>query len=120
MLQKLLALVVIAFFLSKLLWQQRQRRLSWLEFSFWLVFWLLSAGAILMLSEIDHLVASLGFSGNGIEVLLYVGLAVCLYFIFRLRLRMEKMDRQLTQLVSLIARQHPLSEKNTNQNTEGE
>lgn len=111
MLQKLLALAVIAFFLVKLLWQQRQRKLAWTEFSFWLIFWLSSAIAVLMLGKIDRLVASLGFSGNGIEVLLYVGLAICLYFIFRLRLRLEKMDRQLTQIASLIARQQPLVDK---------
>lgn len=111
MFQKILALAVIAFFLIKLLWQQRQRRLSWTEFSFWLIFWFLSALAVLTLSELDRIVASLGFSGNGIEVLLYVGLAVCLYFIFRLRLRLEKMDRQLTQLTSLMARQSPLGSK---------
>jgi len=111
MLQKILALAVIAVFLIKLLWQQRQRRLAWTEFSFWLVFWLLSAVAVLMLGDIDRLVAELGFSGNGIEVLLYVGLAVCLYFIFRLRLKLENMERQLTQLTSLIARQQPLSDK---------
>ena len=111
MLQKILALAVIAVFLVKLQWQQRQRRLSWTEFSFWLIFWILSAVAVLMLGELDHLVASLGFSGNGIEVLLYVGLAVCLYFIFRLRLRLEKMDRQLTKLTSLLARQNPLVAK---------
>jgi hypothetical protein len=107
MLQRILALTIIAGFLIKLLWQQRQRKLDWFEFSFWLIFWLLSAVAVLMLGEIDRIVAQLGFSGSGIEVLLYVGFVVCLYFIFRLRLRLEKMERQLTKLVGLVARQNP-------------
>jgi len=108
MLQKVLALIVVAFFLAKLLWQQRKRRLSWTEFFFWLIFWLLSAVAILMLDDIDKLVARLGFSGSGIEVLLYIGFALLLYFVFRLRLRLEKIDHQLTTLVSLTAQQKPL------------
>lgn len=114
MLQKILALAVIAFFLAKLFWQQRQRKMAWAEFFFWLIFWLVSATAIILLNQIDRLVASLGFSGNGIEVLLYIGLAVCLYFIFRLRLRLEKMDRQITKIASLIARQHPQSKETNN------
>ena len=108
MLQKVLALIVVAFFLAKLLWQQRKRRLSWTEFFFWLIFWLLSAVAILMLDDIDKLVARLGFSGSGIEVLLYIGFALLLYFVFRLRLRLEKIDHQLTTLVSSMAQQKPL------------
>ena len=108
MLQKVLALIIIVFFLAKLLWQQHERRLSWTEFFFWLIFWLLSAVAILMLDDIDKLVARLGFSGSGIEVLLYIGFALLLYFVFRLRLRLEKIDRQLTILVSSMAQQKPL------------
>ncbi len=108
MLQKILALLLIGFFLIKLLWQQRQRRISWLEFSFWLLFWLFSALAVLSLSQIDSLVAKLGFSGSGIDVLLYVGVAVCFYFIFRMRIKLEKYERQLTKLVSLMAKQNPL------------
>ena len=106
MLQRILALAVIAFFLAKLLWQQRQRKMAWTEFFFWLIFWLASATAIILLNQIDRLVASLGFSGNGIEVLLYIGLAVCL--------RLEKMDRQLTKIASLIARQQPQSKETNN------
>jgi len=108
MLQKVLALIIIVFFLAKLLWQQHERRLSWTEFFFWLIFWLLSAIAILMLDDVDKLVARLGFSGSGIDVLLYVGFALLLYLVFRLRLRLEKIDRKLTTLVSLIAQQKPL------------
>ncbi|HNW19767.1 MAG TPA: DUF2304 domain-containing protein [bacterium] len=109
MLQRILALAVIAFFLAKLFWQQRQRKMAWTEFCFWLIFWLASAIAIIFLNQIDRLVANLGFSSSGIDVLLYSGLAVCLYFIFRLRLRLEKMDRQLTKITSSIARQQPRS-----------
>ncbi|HQB50747.1 MAG TPA: DUF2304 family protein [bacterium] len=115
MLQKIVALALIGFFLIKLLWQQRQRRISWLEFGFWLIFWLSSALAVLSLSQIDSLVAKLGFSGSGIDVLLYVGVAVCFYFIFRLRLKLEKYERQLTQLVSLMAKQDPLTDNKEDQ-----
>ena len=114
MLQKVLALIIIAFFLAKLLWQQHKRQLSWTEFFFWLIFWLLSAVAILMLDDVDRLVARLGFSGSGIDVVLYVGFALLLYFVFRLRMKIEKMDHQLTTLVSLIAQQKPLGPTENN------
>jgi len=114
MLQKVLALIIIVFFLAKLLWQQHERRLSWTEFFFWLLFWLLSAVAILMLDDIDRLVAKLGFSGNGIEVLLYVGFALLLYLMFRLRLKLEKIEHQLTTLVSAMAQQKPLESSQDN------
>ena len=69
MLQQIFALVIIAAFLARL-WRQKQKKeISGNEFLFWLVFWLLAAVAALF------------------------------YLIFRLRLRLEKMDKKLTHII---------------------
>ena len=73
------------------------------EFLFWLVFWLLSAGLIIALKFLDKFVAGLGFSGSGIEVLLYLSVAVLFYFVFLLRLKLEKIEKDITKIVQNIA-----------------
>lgn len=104
MAQQLLALGLILFFLIRLFQQRRRARLQPAEFRFWLVFWLLAAVLVLGLKQIDQLVARFGFSGSGIEVLLYLAVTILFYFIFRLRLRLAKLEREMTEVVSRLAR----------------
>lgn len=103
MFQQIIALVVIFYFLSRLFWQKRKKQISGNEFVFWLIFWMTAAVAILLLKWLDRLVASLGFSGSGIEVMFYVGVVLLFYFVFRLRLRLEKIEKDITEIVKNTA-----------------
>ena len=103
MLQQIIALIVIAFFLSRLYWQKQKNYIGFNEFLFWLIFWLVAAILIIALKFIDRLVLGLGFSGSGIEVLLYLSVAVLFYFVFRLRLKLEKIEKDITKIVKHIA-----------------
>lgn len=108
MFQQILALIIILFFLSRLFWQKRQKRITGGEFIFWMIFWLFALMAIVFIKKIDALVASLGFSGTGIEILFYLAVIVLFYLVFKLRLSIEKMEKNLTKLV----RKNALDEKN--------
>lgn len=103
MIQQLIALIIILFFLVRLIFQKKQNKIRGNEFTLWLVFWVLAALAIIFLKKIDSLVASLGFSGTGIQVLLYVGVTILFYLVFRLRLRLEKQEKNITEIVRNIA-----------------
>ena len=103
MIQQTIALIFIAFFLSRLYWQKRKNEISSSEFIFWLIFWLIAAISIISLKWIDILAARLGYSGSGIDVLLYVGIAILFYFIFKLRLRLAKMEKNITKIIKHIA-----------------
>lgn len=103
MIQQLIALIIIAFFLARLYWQKQKNYIGLNEFLFWLVFWLLAALLIVGLKFIDLLVADLGFSGSGIQVLLYLSVAILFYLIFRLRLKLEKIEKDITKIVENIA-----------------
>jgi len=97
--QQIIALIFIAYFLARLYWQKQKNYISFNEFLFWLIFWLLAAALIISLKFIDRLVAGLGFSGSGIEVLLYLSVAVLFYLVFRLRLKLEKIEKDITKIV---------------------
>lgn len=108
MLQQIIAIIIIAFFLSRLIWQKKKKEIQAGEFIFWLFFWIFTGLAIALLKWIDRFVAFLGFTGSGIEVLIYIAVAILFYFIFRMRIRLEKMEKNLTKIVQAIA----LDEKN--------
>ncbi len=99
MLQQLLAIIIILFFVFRLVIQKKKNLISKNEFFLWLSFWALSAGAIIFIKQIDRLVASLGFSGSGINFLIYLAVLALFYLVFRLRLDLAKMDRNLTEIV---------------------
>jgi hypothetical protein len=114
MFQQLIALIIIVFFLARLFMQKKKKQVSANEFYFWLIFWVLAAAAIVFIKRIDSLVARFGFSGTGIEVLFYVGVIMLFYLIFRLRLRMERIERDITEIVKNSAINNPSSFLNNN------
>jgi len=95
--------VIIIFFVSRLLWQKRTNQLNAAEFSFWFMFWVIAALAVIFLREIDSLVRYLGFTASGINFLLYLAVVVLFYFIFRLRIRLAKMEGEITKIVRKIS-----------------
>jgi len=103
MFQQIIALIIILYFLIKLFWQRKNKQVGGAEFVFWLMFWLLSGLIVILIKELDILVAVLGFSASGIDVLLYLSVAVLFYLIFRLRLKLEKSEREITKIVREIA-----------------
>lgn len=99
MLQQVIALIIILFFISRLFQQKKKKQIAGNEFIFWLSFWALGALAIVFLKPLDSLVNSLGFSASAINYLLYLAILVLFYLIFKLRLKLSKLDKDLTELV---------------------
>ena len=102
MLQQVIALTFIAIFIWRLFEQKKKQEIGTNEFILWLSFWLLGALAIVFIRSLDKLLVNLGFSGSGINFLLYLAVISLFYFIFKLRLKLSKMEKNLTDLVREI------------------
>lgn len=100
--QQIIALVFILFFLIRLIQQKKNQDLKQNEFILWLSFWLTGALAIIFIKQLDKFVANLGFSGAGINFLLYLSLFTLFYLVFKLRLKIAKLDSQITKIVREI------------------
>jgi len=107
MLQQIIALIIILFFILRLISEKRKKKINRNEFNLWFAFWLLSAAAVIFIKQIDRLVAFFGFSGSGINFLIYLAVLGLFYLIFRLRLTVAKLDQNLTE----VARQVTLKNK---------
>lgn len=103
MFQQIIALIIIAFFLSRLFWQKHKQRINKAEFSFWLIFWALAAAAIIFIKWIDEFIAGLGFSSQGIDVLFYIAVILLFYLVFRIRLKLENIEKDLTHITRELA-----------------
>jgi len=100
--QQFLAFIVIFYFLFRLFWQKKKNEISRNEFVFWLFFWIIALALILFIKEVDRLVASFGFTASGIDVLLYLSVIIIFFLIGRLRLKIEKIEKNLTKIVREI------------------
>ncbi|MFA5131341.1 MAG: DUF2304 domain-containing protein [Patescibacteria group bacterium] len=98
MLQQILALIVILFFLIRLFRQKKKKQITGNEFLLWLIFWVLALGAIIFLKQIDTFVAWLGFSGTAINILVYIAVLALIYQVFRMRLNIAKMEKNISTL----------------------
>ncbi len=98
MLQQTLALIIIIFFLFRLIDKKNKKQINGHEFLLWLIFWFLSLGAIIFLKKIDALVAWLGFSGAAINILVYLAILILIYQVFRMRLNIAKMEKNISEL----------------------
>lgn len=106
MLQELVALAVVLFFLLRLGWQFYKDQIPKGQFIFWLIFWFVTGLLILFIKTIDQIALRFGFSSSGIQLLLYVAVAIIFYFIFRLRLKVERLEKDLTKLTQATAINH--------------
>ncbi len=103
MLQQTVALIIILFFIVRLFVLKKADKISAGEFVFWLFFWIMAGVSVLALKWVDKLVAFFGFSASGINFLTYIAILILFYFLFRLRLKMEKMDKNITEITRRVA-----------------
>ncbi len=101
--QQIIALLLIIFFIFRLVLQRKIGKLAKVEFLLWLVFWSFSALIVIFIKQIDQLVAYLGFSSSGINVLLYLAIALLFYLLFRTRLQIEKLKKEITVIIQKMA-----------------
>lgn len=99
MLQQIIVLLIILVFYQRVIKQRRKNLMSQNEFLFWTFFWGLSAILVLFIKKLDLLAQSIGLTASGIDILIYSSILVIFYFIFRLRLRMEKIEKEITKII---------------------
>jgi len=99
---QLLLIVFALFALSRAFLRFKDNALSIRDFIFWLVLWIgvitigFLPGVVTKASEI------LGI-GRGVDMVLYLGMVVLFYMIFRLYVKIENQEKDITSVVRKIA-----------------
>lgn len=98
-------IIIIAFALfawSRAFLRFRDRAISGREFTLWSVLWA-AAIFVLALPRTTDLVASLLGATRGADVVVYVSIALLFYLAFRLYVKLESIEREITTLVRELA-----------------
>ncbi len=99
---QVIVLLFIAFIVYKIFLRYREKAISSREFLFWGLLWLVAALIIVLPGTTSFLAGQLGI-GRGVDLAVYVGLMLNLYLIFRLLVRVEKQEKNITDLVRSLA-----------------
>ncbi len=96
----LLSLVILG--LGLFILRYRQRQIGTVAFLLWLGLWT-GAAAVIMFPMSTVILARILGIGRGADLVLYTSLIVILYLLFRLYVRLEHVNREVTHIVRAIA-----------------
>ncbi len=98
MILQVLATIFILFAVSRVILRMKDHKITFIELMFWLSVW---AGMIVVVffPNITEYVAAILGIGRGIDVIVYVSIAMIFYLIFRLYIKIVDLEREITLLV---------------------
>ncbi len=94
--------VLILLFVAFVLWRTtirfRRNDITGRELFIWVVFWLLVAAATLVPKQTDVLAQLVGVE-RGADLLVYISIIVLFFVLFRIIVKLEKIERDITKVV---------------------
>lgn len=90
------------FALVRTFFQFRQGRLTRVWLAFWSAFWIIVA-LVGVLPKTTDIVARFAGVGRGADFVVYISLLIVFYLIFRLFIKIENLEREITLLVRKLA-----------------
>lgn len=99
---QLILLIFIIFAASRALMQFRGGNIRFGALVFWLSIWVLALLAIFYPEETTVLAQFAGI-GRGVDIILYVSIAILFYLVFRLHVYLEDLRSQIASLIREIS-----------------
>ncbi|MFA6105191.1 MAG: DUF2304 family protein [Patescibacteria group bacterium] len=98
--QPIQALLILIFLIaiSKVFMRYRSEDLSLKETVVWILFWVL-AGVVVIQPNLTARVAEMLGVGRGADVVVYISLVVLFFIVFRLVIKIEKLNREITKVI---------------------
>jgi len=103
MLIQYIILIIIVLIVLQTARKYKERKISLREFLFWIIFWLV-VGAVVLLPQITSLLAEKLGIGRGADLVVYSSLIFVFYMIFRLFVRQEKIERDISKIIENLAK----------------
>lgn len=116
MIIKVLVTCFVLFAVSRAYLRYRDGLLSIIPLIFWSVLWAGVSFFVWWPSSSDLLAQSVGI-GRGVDVLVYVSIVVLFYGIFRIYIKLEFIERELTSLVRNLSLSHKKNHEPTKENS---
>lgn len=95
---QILVTIFIVFILLKLFLQKQKNKISLLSFLIWFLLWLAVLLVFWLPDTTSYLAAWLGI-GRGADLVVYLSILVIFYMIFKIFVRLNKIENEITKVV---------------------
>ena len=99
---QIILIVIIAVIIARLIYKWSKKELSRSQFILWLIIWLAAIVVIWLPDLTAYLAAKVGV-GRGVDLVVYAAIIAAYYWLFRMLLRLEKIEKDVTRLVQELA-----------------
>ena len=104
MLIKILTLIFVTLLITRVGAKLKKKELTPKESLFWGILWFAVGVVVLYPSLADRLAAAAGLqTATGIDLVVYVAVGVVFYLVFRLYIRLDRIEHNLTKLARHLA-----------------
>ena len=94
--------IFVIYALYRVIIQFYSKEISRMEFFFWIIFWL-SVLTIGVFPSIINYIANIIGVGRGVDVAIYFSILIIFYLIFKIFVRIDKIDKDLTKIVRKVS-----------------
>lgn len=99
---QVLGFIFVTFAVSRAVLRAKDKQISIAELFFWLAVWT-GLIVVLIFPQLTSFVADLVGIGRGIDVVVYTSIALLFYLIFRLYVKLDEREREITRVVRELA-----------------
>lgn len=98
MIIKVVIILFVVFVLFRTWLRFKQKDITSRELSIWTIFWLLVVGATLAPQQTDLIAQAVGV-GRGADLLVYLSIIALFFLVFKVIVKLEKIDKDVTEVV---------------------
>ena len=95
---KTIITIFVLLSIFKLIKQRKNNKITLLSFIFWFILWLVIA-LVFYLPETTSYLAQMVGVGRGVDLALYISIIIIFYLLFKVFVRLNKIDREITKIV---------------------
>ena len=102
MLIQIFVIIFAIFVMLRIYSRYSKKEISLREFLFWLFFWIAVVVVTLILRQTDYLAQIIGVE-RAADLVVYLSLIIIFYIMFRIFVRLDKIERNISKLVTEIS-----------------
>ena len=99
---QIIAIIFALFALSRVILRAKDKKLTTKEFIFWLFIWI-ALIIIAFFPEVSIFFADMFGLRRGMDLLIFASIGILFYLVFRLYIKLEEQEREITKVVREIA-----------------
>ncbi len=104
MLIQIITIIVVLFLITRVGAKLKRREITFKEALFWALLWFAVGMVVLYPQVADRVASYIGLqTATGIDLVVYVAVALAFYLIFRLFIHIERVERDITNIVRHLA-----------------